>query len=323
MQFRSLRTLFKSGELPVVVSDSPVLLEKFKDVGFRGESVENICAGISQPTEEVMLIPAIPAVHPNHELREALRKSAVLFVPLLAFSSNETAFEYLIKRLDFLDFSSAQSRSRELVEFIQHSEGIITVETDGCELSIELGDNIDVFAPKLTPKIEIGESISIIQFLEVAIIPNSDATSFSANGSFLCNGISIAHHLHTHFQSAEPADRAWEILDNTRRHGGFPVRLDISDSKVTNIVTRQGDSLLEIIRPLTDEMHRGNLTEIGFGSLQPSETTDWGINSQLNEPAGGVHLALGAGESAAHIDFVSPNAAISGKLKSGEVIRNV
>ena len=58
-------------------------------------------------------------------------------------------------------------------------------------------------------------------------------------------------------------------------------------------------------------MHRGNITEVGFGSLPSSETTDWSINSQLNEPAGGVHLALGAGETAAHIDFVSPNAMIS------------
>jgi len=323
MQFHSLRSLFETGELPVIVSDSPTLLEKFKYSGFRVESVANVCAGTNAPVKDAMLIPAIPAVHPNTTLREALRGAAVLFVPLLAFSSNEDAFDYLIKRLEFLDFAAAQEKSRKLVEFIQHLSGSMKIETEGCSLTIDLSDNVDVFAPKLTPKIEIGESISIIQFLEVAIVPNADASSFSANGSFLCNGVSIAHHLHSHYQSVVPSDNAWDILSSVRRKGSFPLKLEVSDSKVTDIITSCGASLMEKIRPLTDKMHRGNLTEIGFGSLQASETTDWNINSQLNEPAGGVHLALGAGDTAAHIDFVSPGAVISGKLNSGEFVQSV
>jgi hypothetical protein len=52
------------------------------------------------------------------------------------------------------------------------------------------------------------------------------------------------------------------------------------------------------------------LTEVGFGSLEPCAETDWSVNSQLNEPSGGIHLALGAGDEAAHIDFVSPFAKV-------------
>ena len=49
---------------------------------------------------------------------------------------------------------------------------------------------------------------------------------------------------------------------------------------------------------------------MGFGSLEPCAETDWSVNSQLNEPSGGIHLALGAGDEAAHIDFVSPFAKV-------------
>ncbi|NOJ21074.1 hypothetical protein [Vibrio jasicida] len=318
MEFTSLRALFHSGELPVVISDSPVLLDKFRSVGFRVESIDNICRLGAEDVEEAILIPAIPAVHPNMQLRNALRNTAVLFIPLLAFSSKENTFDYLVNRLDFINFSLAQERSRRIVEFIQHLDGAMEVKTADCHFSLELSDDIHVFAPKLTPKIQVGESISIIQFLEVAIIPNGDGTSFSANGSFLCSGVSIAHHLHSHFESSKPADKAWSFLKNIRKHGGFPLKLEVSNSKVTSIKTKQGMNILDEIIPLTDEMHRGYITEVGFGSLEPSSSTDWSINSQLNEPAGGVHIALGAGDTAAHIDFVSPLAKFSGSLTSGE-----
>lgn len=45
-----------------------------------------------------------------------------------------------------------------------------------------------------------------------------------------------------------------------------------------------------------------------YSSLNPSRETDWSFNLHLKEPVGGVHFALGAGETASHIDFVSSEA---------------
>ncbi|HHX8939429.1 TPA: hypothetical protein ACVPL5_001331 [Yersinia enterocolitica] len=308
--YLSLRGLFDSGELPTVVSDSSFLLNGFSSVGFKTLNIDDLCSDPSLGPKEVILVAAAPASHPNERLRDALRNSATLFIPLLAFAYDQRSISYLINRLLILDFLEACERSRRIVEFIQHIDEPIYVSSNGGNLTIELGDNVDVFAPKLVPKITIGESISIIQFLEVGLVPNKELTSFNVNGTFLCDGVSIAHHLHTHLQSGPIAEEAWRILNDVREKGGFPLTLHINNSAVSAIKTTDDLDLLPILMPLTDEMLRGQLTEVAFGSLTPSDETDWSINSQLNEPAGGVHIALGAGELGAHIDFVSPYAEI-------------
>jgi hypothetical protein len=87
--------------------------------------------------------------------------------------------------------------------------------------------------------------------------------------------------------------------------------LEIKNSEVTKILTSSGEDILKLIRPLTDEVFHGKLIEVSFASLSPSENTDWSINSQINEAAGGVHIALGTGVEAAHIDFISPFASVN------------
>lgn len=308
MNFASLRSLYESGELPTVVSDSPALLKGFSSMGFRTLSVADLCSDQRLAPRETILVAATPARHPNATLLDALRNSATLFIPLLAFSYDERSIAYLIRRLISIDFSDACKQSRRIVEYVQHTEEPIYVSSEGCHLTIELGKNVNVFAPKLVPRISGGESISIIQFLEIGLVPNQELTSFNVNGTLSCEGVSIAHHLHSHFQSGQIAEKAWNIFDEVRYEGGFPLILEIRDSEVTALRTTGGVDILQRIIPLTDEMLRGRLTEVGFSSLNPSSETDWSINSQLNEPAGGVHLALGAGESASHIDFVSSHA---------------
>jgi hypothetical protein len=126
----------------------------------------------------------------------------------------------------------------------------------------------------------------------------------------MCDGVSIAHHLHSHFESGPIAETAWNTFAKVRSRGGFPLTFEIKESKPVSLNTRYGEDILDVIVPFTDEMLRGHLTEVAFASLTASLDTDWTINSQLNEPAGGIHVALGAGETAAHIDFVSSRARI-------------
>jgi hypothetical protein len=195
-----------------------------------------------------------------------------------------------------------------LIEFVQHVDLPITVESPGCRLVVELGDNVDVMVPKVVADITVGQWISIIQYLEIGLVPNVDNSSFLVNGTLLFEGVVVAHHLHSHFQSGPLAEKAWSLLDELRMNGRFPLVLEIENSRLRSILTRDEVDVLGCILPLTDEMMRGGLTEVAFGALAASGDTDWTINSQLNEPAGGMHVGIGAGESAAHIDFVSPRA---------------
>lgn len=307
-----IRKLFGSGELPVVLSDSPYVLDRFRANGFATLSVDFVCENPDESPDDVMLVPAMPSEHPNEKLRQALANSSVLLIPLLAFSSTHGAIDYLSHRLTKLNFSMACERNRIMVEYVQHADAPILVQSNGCKLEIELGANVDVFAPKLKPSISRGEWISIIQFLEVAMVPNEDNSSFNVNGSLVCDGVSIAHHMHTHSLSGPIADEIWQRMLGFRKSNKFPLKLKVKDSRMVSILTPDGDDILNLVKSYTDDMMHGYLTEVGFGALQPTQDTNWLINSQLNEPSGGVHLALGAGEEAAHIDFISPNAIVQG-----------
>lgn len=132
------------------------------------------------------------------------------------------------------------------------------------------------------------------------------------NGTLSCDGIVVAHHLHTHFKSGPIASEAWRLFKDLRLNGQFPLVIEIENSKLQSIVTNVGSGLAESIFILTDEIMRGNLTEVAFAALPMSDETDWSLNSQLNEPAGGVHVGIGSGENAAHIDFISPQATFFG-----------
>ena len=312
MYFSELKKLFGGDEFPVIISDSQYLLESFASYGFITIDTNKVCENMELAPINVVLIPAIPSIHPNFELRDALKNSAVLLIPLLAFSYDRPAIEYLIERLKTLDFSAACKQNKRAIEFVQHVDVPINVLTDGCALTIELGNNPDVFAPKLEPSISKGEWISIIQFLEIGLVPNEEDTSFNVNGKLSCNGVSIAHHLHAHYEYGSKAEKAWDILNNYQSNGKFPIVLEIKNSKMIAIFTNDGENILEHIKPFTDEVMQGRLTEVAFGSLELSNNINWSINSQLNEPAGGVHIALGAGETGAHIDFVSSKAIIEG-----------
>lgn len=144
MKFASLKCLYESGELPTIVSDSPAALKIFKSSGFNTASVDDVCSAPCAAPREAILIAAIPGKHPNLALRNALRNTATLFVPLLAFSYNERAIEYLMRRLMSLNFSEACERSRRILEYIQHTNDPIFVSSEACRLEIELGNNVSV-----------------------------------------------------------------------------------------------------------------------------------------------------------------------------------
>ena len=310
--FDGLRQLFGTGNLPTVVSDSPYARKQFAAQGFTVLTPNSISSRETNAPHEVLFVPSVPSVHPNPELLAVLKDSAVLVVPLLAFSSSDRDVDYLVKRLKLLCFETACKKNLQLIEFIQHVKKPITVKSTGCSLTVELGENVDVMVPKISPEISVGEWISIIQYLEVGLVPNSENSSFLVNGTLSCDGIVVAHHLHTHFKSGPIASEAWQLFKDLRLNGQFPLIIEIENSTVQSILTNDGSGLADNILVLTDEIMRGNLTEVAFAALPMSDETDWSLNSQLNEPAGGVHVGIGSGENAAHIDFISPQATFSG-----------
>ncbi|MCV6621627.1 MAG: hypothetical protein OIF51_07730 [Cellvibrionaceae bacterium] len=308
--FKNLTKLFKSGALPVVISDSDYVLNAFSLEGFDVCTLSN---ALSQRGDfkEVLLAVVDPSASPSSDIFDkTFANSSVLICPLMSFGADTKSIDYFISTLKNIDFEIACENGRNCLEKLQSQEGAITVSTLGKNLSVELGEDLEVFAPKVNPVIKPGEWISVSQFLEIALIPNKDYSCFNVNGEFVCEGVSVAFHRHNYEESGPLAHEAWGIFQKIRESKDFPITLSVIDSEVVSIKTNSNQEILELIKPLTDEVFHGKLIEVAFASLLPSKKTDWNINSQLNEAAGGVHLALGTGVKAAHIDFVCPTAIV-------------
>lgn len=309
--FKNVTKLFESGELPVVISDSDYVLNTFAKEGFTVCNLSDALDGRERFHEAILAI-VDPGANPcPDDFDKIFNESAVLIFPLMSFSADTKSIDYFVSTLKGIDFESACEKGRNRLEQLQNQESDLIVSSGGKTLSVSLGENLEVFAPKVNPVIKSGEWISVSQFLEVAMIPNKDYSCFNVNGEFVCEGISVAFHRHNYKESGPIAHKAWNIFCNIRKDGGFPLTIKVINSEVTSIITSLGHDVLALIKPLTDEVFHGKLIEVAFASLDPSPLTDWTINSQLNEAAGGVHLALGTGVKAAHIDFVCPSATVS------------
>lgn len=311
-QYDSVSQLFASGSLPVVVSDSNYVLKSFDAAGFPVLPLSTINLAAERILEEVILAIVDHRKVPTHEdLETVLGQSAVLIAPLMSFCGSHRSIDYFVSRLKEIDFVVSCANSRDRLEQLQSLKKPLSVSSQDCELIIELGDKLEVFAPKLDPTIKQGEWISVSQFLEVALIPNEDYSSFNVGGKLSCDGISIAIHGHNYNVAKLSASKAWSIFSEIRNSGGFPLTLSFENSKVLEIRTFNGEDILDDIKPLTDDTFHGFLIEVGFASQTPDSGIDWTINSQINEGSGGIHVALGTGIDAAHIDFISPYAKVS------------
>lgn len=305
MYSESLAGLFPD-HFPNVVSDSDDVIRQFSNYGFSCLKLSDVISGKVTSPVSVILITCDPSLIPvRGSLIQAFGSSAVLIIPLLSFQATGSAIEYLAHTLKKVDFKAACTANLRIVEALERTVSPINVFTNQDVMSVDLSLSLEIALPKVAPNISIGEWVSLGQFLELGLVPNEGHTAFNVNGKMWCDGMAVAHHRHNLSEARPKAFEAWRILSDVHKKGGFPLELTISSSKMESVCTRDGVDILQALLPLTDEVFRGLLTEVAFASINAFTQPDWTVNSQLNEGAGGSHVALGTGVHAAHIDFVS------------------
>lgn len=307
----SVSSLFHSGGNPVFVSDSNYALEKFKAEGFVVIPSTNFFSNKNLYTEVVLAFTNPKNCPPSEIFKSSLENSAVLIIPFMSFNGDSMSVDYFLNQLKYIDFEKATSKSNQTLDLLGSVEGILKIISNTKIVELKLGTDLKIFAPKLNCKINYGEWISISQFLEVALIPNENYDCFNLNGTFSCDGVAVAFHTKSYKKTLAKASNAWSLFSKVRKSGGFPLILEIKNSEVLEIKDAFGNSLIDEVKLLTDSELNGYLIEIGFASLEPNAELDWSVNSQLNEAAGGIHLALGMGIEGAHVDFISSFATVS------------
>lgn len=103
------------------------------------------------------------------------------------------------------------------------------------------------------------------------------------------------------------ATHAWELFQEYRQQGRFPLSLKIENSRVVEVLAGDKD-IKEQLTHLTNPKRKLVLTEMAFSTnaeINP-QNIDWTKNSQLNEGALGIHVGIGDGLTGAHIDLICP-----------------
>lgn len=293
-------------------SDSPLIVDYFQQViGIPAFSFQKCLQG-QTPSHNCIVIPTdphgrpIPKITTNPDFYERhFGKSACLMIPFRSFAqphNNSSEAEiYLLESLNKINLIDASTNVRQIIHALSSNSNYLKINSQlGTKLEIELGDNLQIVHPKTSPSIKPGEWVSIAQYLEVGIIPLAQKNSFRVDGELHANGFAIAHHIIKANLALPEALTAWNKLSN--RKNGYIV--SIENNQCTSIKTSIGEEIKEEILVHTDASSRGKLLELAFSTINMTDTPNWGINSQINEAWGGIHIAFGAGVTGAHIDFI-------------------
>jgi hypothetical protein len=310
---RTLTTLF--AEPPVFISDSTVLVDQLRDAGYPGMSFADAASQDAGQLPAAVVCPISARDVPKREFFTGrLDGAAMLFLPFDAFDPSVPAVRYGLDLLSTLDIRAHVAGVTSLVQMLERTTASVSIATAGATAELLLSDDIHILNAKTHLDITPGEWVAISQYLEVTLVPRKSqhVLGFSLSGELRVDGCAVAAHRFFPDDVGPHAERAWQVIESTRDNGGFPLLVTVEDSRLRSVLTATGVELFPMLLECVDPREGPVVFEVAFASATlPPAAIDWRINSQFNEAAGGVHVAIGSGLHGAHIDFICPDAQIT------------
>ena len=305
------------GQTPHFFSDSLELVNWLKSVSCNAFEFKELERLSSREKTNVVLIAMDEKSIPSYkEMNTHFSKSRVLIIPMLSFDSSIDAAIYTMTLLGRSTIETACHLNQQWLHLLlEHKEPFI-LRGNGCELVCEIDEGVCVLAPKIAVQLDLGEWTSIGSYFEVGMVPQPDdfRPAFKVNGTLSVAGVAVAHHRQMHADLLHLPLKAWNVLQQIQKQKLFPLQINIENSCITSIVAGDQD-LSDELEYLSNKRYELTLTEMAFSTnagIRP-EFIDWTKNSQLNEGAIGIHVAVGEGLTGAHIDFICPEVDIVSK----------
>jgi hypothetical protein len=298
------------GRSPVFVSDSPELVGWMTDQGCPAYrmTMESLAAIPAKSSGAVVMLPTSDPVISYHALERFFRGGRLLVVPLVAFDPSLDAAKYTLEVLARSNFPLAVSENTEWLRVIASCERPIRFFGNGTDLSCELRERVQLMQPRTELALLPGEWDAVGNYFEVAMIPDNDDffhPGYVVNGELHASGVAIARHRIMPDHLVPLHEQAWSLMHDLMTQGGFPLRVTIENSRITQALAGGRDIALELLR-LSNPKLENMLIEVAVSnnpSLQKGEL-DWGVNTVMNEGVKGIHVAVGDGVTGAHIDLI-------------------
>lgn len=301
---------------PLFVSDSREIVAWLLEEGCSATEFSDVDDIPAEELARVAILPTDSSRLPQYERwHELFGESRLLFVPVGSFDPSLSATKYTLQMLATTSVTSAVDRNVSTLNELMEVDAPMVVRGDGTDLRIELEDDVTVLRPKVEYELAPGEWESVGSYFEVGLVPTPEdfktgmRPGYIVDGEVEVPGIAVACQWHAGDEIRVMQRQAWALLDRVRQDGGFPLRLTIENSRVVSVLAG-GKDIKSELAPLTNPSLGSVLTEMAFSTnaaLDP-DVIDWSHNSQMNEGALGIHVALGDGVTGAHIDFMCPGA---------------
>jgi hypothetical protein len=250
--FSALIPIF--GQKPVFISDSEEIVNLFRHrdhIAYNFEDVFTSSPEIKEVIKEnVVLIGVDNTKIPSYtDLHELFRKSRVLMIPLGSFDSSMEATIYTLNLLAQSDIDFATKLNAKWVNLLLNRKMPMILHGNGSNFTCQLEDNLYVMAPKTEVQLALGEWDTIGSYFEVGMVPTPDdiRPGFVVNGTLTVPGVAVAHHRQMPEELCPLAHQAWQLFQQLRKEGRFPLHIDIRDSRVVQVLAGEKDISSELI----------------------------------------------------------------------------
>ncbi|MEB0011495.1 hypothetical protein QN379_05640 [Glaciimonas sp. Gout2] len=294
MHFIDYFKALKDRELTCLYDSMPVY-ESLRRQGFRNlVAFDRFDFSIEKPCF------AIISLYETHDKLKVLWDTSRAYVSHIAvakFDNSIASIDYALERMLAVDVAKAIHYRNQVYEAFSVSD-IVHIQRGATDVRCTLGDELEIANCDL--ELSGGWFYSIAEWFEASVVNmESERSSFSLAGTLEFDGlIYLANNPELKKKCHKDADRLLQLVSQGKNLVTF------ENNKLVSLIAGGQDETACLQRMFERDRREMSATEFAFGCVE-HDAIQWNINSLLNESTYGMHIGIGMGQQAPHIDFIA------------------
>lgn len=286
--------------------DSVPVYESLKRQGFKNlVAFDRYDFGVKKPCFAVI------SLYETHDKLKVLWDTSCAYVSHIAvakFDNSIASIDYTLERMLAVDAEKAINYRNQVYEAFSVTD-LVHIQRGATNLSCNLGDELEIANCDLA--LSGGWFYSIAEWFEASVVNmESERSSFSLAGTLEFDGlIYLANNPELKQQCYKDADRLMQQVSKGKNLVTF------ENNKVVSLIVGGQDETSCLQKMFDRDSRKMSATEFAFGCVEHEEIR-WDVNSLLNESTYGMHVGIGMGRNAPHIDFIAKGLSFENSVKA-------